>query len=113
MKITNSNKMIKSNQLSKNKLLEKSSVIDMEGDEVDEIQGKQLAEVNSQLILRISSRINSIDSALNRIEENSYGVCVDCDDLIAEKRLIFNPCCTTCISCAEEREIEAMQRGKL
>ena len=106
------NKLLAEKQELKSKLLEKTSVIDMEGDEVDEIQGKQLAEVDSQLISRLSTRITFIENALSRIEDNSYGVCVDCEDLIAEKRLSFNPCCTTCISCAEEREIKAMQRGK-
>jgi DnaK suppressor protein len=95
----------------KSKLLEKQIGIDMEGDEIDEIQGKQLAEVNNQLMSRTSNKLNLIDGAISRIDTGVYDTCVDCDDLISEKRLLFNPCITTCISCAEAREIKIMQRG--
>ena len=73
----------------KSKLLEKQIGIDMEGDEIDEIQGKQLAEVNNQLLSRTSNKLNLIDGAISRIDTGVYGTCVDCEDLISDFPINF------------------------
>lgn len=84
--------------------------IDMDGDEVDEIQGKMLNELNKQLSSRNTIRIAQIDNALQKIANSEYGLCEDCEDQINEKRLLANPYFTTCISCAEEREINLQRK---
>lgn len=87
--------------------------IDTEGDETDEIQGKLLIELTAQLNIRNAAKLIQIETALKRIEDKSYGRCLDCDEFIPEKRLLNNPHFQTCISCAEERESEEIQRKRL
>lgn len=45
-----------------------------------------------------------IKAALRRIEADEYGYCLSCGEVIAEKRLVFDPSVPTCIECAEQRE---------
>jgi DnaK suppressor protein len=99
----------------RNDILNKSQSpvdIDSDGDETDEIQAKLLMEVNKSLHSRDADRVYQIDNAIKRINDESYGLCEDCGDAIPEKRLIANPCFLTCVSCAEDREIEEKQRKR-
>jgi DnaK suppressor protein len=88
------------------------TVVDMEGDETDIIQGNMLIELSKQLATRDVTKLNSIDSALERIENSTYGVCEDCGEDIVEKRLLHNPYFLTCVSCAEDREVDVKQRKR-
>jgi len=45
-----------------------------------------------------------IDAALDRIEEGTYGLCVDCGAPIGEERLLAVPYATLCISHKRARE---------
>ena len=80
--------------------------IDISGDEVDEIQGKILANIQLQLSSRDRAKLKSIDIALEKIEEGTFGSCEECEEMIAEKRLEINPMFAICISCAEQIEAE-------
>ena len=46
----------------------------------------------------------SIDGALLRIEEGTYGVCVTCGDPISPERLAAIPWATQCIGCKRLEE---------
>ena len=50
---------------------------------------------------------NRIAKALMMIEEGTYGICVDCQQPISEKRLKLYPDATRCLSCQE-----AFEEGK-
>lgn len=84
--------------------------IDTDGDETDEVQGHIQIELHHQFAGLNKEKIRMIDEALDRIIKKTYGVCVDCEEQIPEKRLLANPYYLTCVSCAEEREIEEKQR---
>ena len=45
-----------------------------------------------------------IKSALQRIEEGTYGECLECFEQVSLARLENNPSVTLCIRCAERRE---------
>jgi DnaK suppressor protein len=83
--------------------------IDTDGDEVDLIQGNLLIELTNQLSFRNSTKLFHIEEALKHIENKTYGLCKDCEEVIPEKRLLHNPHFQTCVDCAEERENEAKQ----
>lgn len=85
--------------------------IDTDGDETDEIQGNMLIEMQNHLNTRDQTKLTQINEALNKIEEQKYGICHDCEDDIHEKRLLANPYFTLCVSCAEERELERKRKG--
>lgn len=88
------------------KLLQEEE-IDIQGDDVDHIQGNILANVSKRLSERDSAKLVQIDKALQKMEDNSYGICEECQEEIFEKRLIFNPCFSICVACAEQQEFEA------
>lgn len=50
-----------------------------------------------------------IVGALKKIEEGSYGLCVDCGNSIAERRLKLFPHTTRCLSCQESLEAKSGQ----
>lgn len=80
--------------------------IDVDGDEIDEVQGALILDLASQLNARDAAKLSLIDSALKRIEDHTYGLCQDCENNIPEARLLANPYFLTCVSCAEDRERE-------
>ena len=55
-------------------------------------------EENSEHVL------SAIDDALKRIEEDTFGVCVNCGKAISEERLAALPWATTCIDCKRLEE---------
>jgi DnaK suppressor protein len=86
--------------------------IDQEGDECDVIQGNQLVQLTKELNSRATQKISLIDQALKRIEEQRYGLCAECEELIAEKRLEIAPHILTCVECAEELELLQRKEGR-
>lgn len=86
--------------------------IDTDGDETDQIQGKILAHANAQLIARDREKMLGIENALKKIADGSFGDCEECEEEIAEKRLLVNPGFTTCIGCAERIEIINRKNGR-
>jgi len=55
-------------------------------------------EENSEHVL------SSIDGALERIQEGTYGTCLNCGQAIAEDRLAAIPWATRCIECRRLEE---------
>ncbi|MFK8014552.1 MAG: TraR/DksA family transcriptional regulator [Gammaproteobacteria bacterium] len=48
--------------------------------------------------------LNGIERALQRLRDDAFGDCMDCDEPIALARLRFDPTATLCIDCAAKRE---------
>ena len=48
--------------------------------------------------------LSAIEDALKRIEEGTFGVCVNCGKAIGEERLAALPWATTCIDCKRLEE---------
>ena len=67
----------------------------------DAIDGSMLDAIGTKEL----NKIKLIDSALTRIEQGRYGICVKCGKKIAEDRLRVLPYALMCIECksAEER----------
>lgn len=84
--------------------------IDVEGDDVDVIQGRILAHTASQLMKRDTDKLTKIQVALNKIADGTFGACEECGEGISEKRLLINPGFITCIMCAEELERVSKRR---
>ena len=78
--------------------------VDADGDEVDQIQAGILLTVDEQLGKRNAERLRAIETALTRIQNKTYGLCLDCGEQIPETRLLINPVFQVCVGCAEERE---------
>jgi DnaK suppressor protein len=74
------------------------------GDVVDAALDSAHDEINSQLAEVESRELASIEKALERIEEGSYGVCEGCNGKIPVARLNALPYATYCIECQREME---------
>lgn len=61
------------------------------------------ASLEAQAVL-VAREIASINRALLRIENGTYGECVRCGDAIAPKRLEARPEAALCISCASREQ---------
>ncbi len=64
-------------------------------------------EVVDALGNEIRREIELINNALRRMEEDRFGVCVDCGDAIDSKRLEIQPFVELCFDCAEFTESRA------
>lgn len=59
---------------------------------------------------REMTKLRRIDAALARVEEGTFGHCIESGEEIEEKRLENQPWAEYCIEVAEEKEREASQR---
>ncbi len=73
------------------------------------------AESDRAFTLRIRDRerrlIRKIQSALQRIEEGTYGCCDDCGEDIGVPRLNARPMTKLCIACKSKQEEDEHLRG--
>jgi len=53
--------------------------------------------------------LKAIEAALERINRGEYGQCIECSDLISEKRLEAVPAAELCINCKDKKE--KLERG--
>lgn len=67
--------------------------------------------LHTQLLESKKKRLASIDAALLRINDGSYGICEDCGEEIPLARLRARPFATKCVECKEQEEITAKFYG--
>jgi DnaK suppressor protein len=75
--------------------------------------GDEAANIyNKQVLLSLNEnermRLQEVDESLDRIENGTYGVCEECEDLIGLKRLEVRPVAKYCVPCKTK-----MEKGKL
>jgi DnaK suppressor protein len=110
----------------RNRLLEKrSSVLSGLGSKFDTRarMGRVAEDDQAQLSHDefVSLRMNGLDyrqlrmveEALDRLEAGDFGICLACDEPIAEKRLRALPWARYCVKCEEEMGTEAIAGGTL
>lgn len=81
-------------------------------DSVDESTEEQGTATMLELKGRESAQLTKIKRALQRLEEGSYGECVDCGEAIPVKRLQARPAAVMCIDCKEQKERSERDRKK-
>jgi DnaK suppressor protein len=78
--------------------------VDEDGDEIDLAQSSFLSSMAYLQRDRNNDKIALLDEALNRINNETYGYCEECDEEIGRKRLDVFPEAQYCIQCAENLE---------
>lgn len=73
-------------------------------DPVDMTQQAAEREMATLSIDRESTTARRIRAAINRVDDGSYGICVDCEEEIALKRLKAIPWAERCIRCQEDAD---------
>ena len=78
-----------------------------EDDRADEAD-QATSDNNKSMFTRQHNReqlyLKKVEQALQRIEDNVYGICVDCDAPIGYPRMKARPTAELCILCKEEEE---------
>ncbi|MFT5219458.1 MAG: DnaK suppressor protein [Gammaproteobacteria bacterium] len=68
---------------------------------IDAIQQQQMAVANQ---LQLQHLLQQVDAALLRIDQESFGLCLHCDEPISTLRLQAQPYAELCIECQEKSE---------
>ena len=70
-------------------------------DEVDGIQASEQREIGLATRQLLLGRVNRLAAALDRLNDGSYGTCVECGEKIAPARLRALPEVQTCVRCQD------------
>ena len=73
-------------------------------DEMDLASSEYLQSFTFRLRGREKGLLDKIERALQKIEENTFGACEECEEEISVKRLEARPETTLCIRCKEDQE---------
>jgi DnaK suppressor protein len=76
-------------------------VIETTADEVDRLQQHLGRDIAIHNLDRTSTLLKSIRAALDRVDDGTYGVCLRCEEPIAERRLKAVPWASYCVDCQE------------
>jgi DnaK suppressor protein len=74
------------------------------GDFYDDAESEKGSQLNHLLSERDRSKLAGIDDALEKIEDETYGLCDECGCDIPKKRLNVLPFARCCIECQSEME---------
>jgi DnaK suppressor protein len=75
--------------------------IETSPDELDRIQHAQERDLAMGTLDRESARLREIRTALERIDNGSFGICLNCEEDVGAKRLAAVPWAAFCIVCQE------------
>src|SRR5580700_11238619 len=70
-------------------------------DPIDMIQQAAEREMAMQNLHRVAALVRQLRSAMERLDDGSYGICLQCEEPISPKRLKAVPWAEFCISCQE------------
>jgi DnaK suppressor protein len=79
-------------------------LIENAAEEFDRLQQQLNREVAIRNLDRESKLLKEVQAALSRIEDESFGICLRCEEEIPEKRLKAVPWAAYCVSCQETIE---------
>ena len=75
--------------------------IEKSADQMDEIQRATERELAIRKLDRESDLLRNVRAALRRIDDGSFGICLQCESAISPKRLEAVPWAPLCIRCRE------------
>ena len=76
--------------------------IENAGDDFERLQQRLNRELAIRNLDRDSKLLKDVEEALSRIETGVFGMCLQCEDKIPEKRLNAVPWASYCLTCQEE-----------
>lgn len=68
---------------------------------MDAMQAQAMAQAAGQ---RREAMLRKIAAALQRIDDDEFGICAECEDPINPRRLEFDPTVLLCVDCASKAE---------
>ena len=80
-------------------------------DEMDLASSEYLQSFEFRLRGREKTHLAKLELALRKIDDGSFGICTECSEPIAKKRLEARPETQLCIKCKEDQEREERTMG--
>ncbi|WP_439106636.1 TraR/DksA family transcriptional regulator [Congregibacter sp.] len=80
--------------------LKRDAAQEHSSDSAEQAQERENDEVVDAIGVETREAIAAMKSALQRLEEGNYGICIQCGQAIAADRLKARPEATHCIDCA-------------
>ena len=90
------------------------SIDQSEHDPTDQVQSMSRRDQAAGFVGRLSRVLAQVEKSLEAISDGSYGLCLDCGEPIADRRLKAMPWATHCLRCQEMLETQQpveMRRG--
>src|SRR3569833_1917796 len=78
--------------------------IEKSADALDEVQHAAERELAIRNLDRESNLLRNVRSALRRIDDGSFGICLHCEEEISPKRIAAVPWTSLCIQCQEQAD---------
>ena len=73
-------------------------------DKQEESLSEMLTQINLAMLSQHQHELKNLERALQRMNDDEYGICIDCDAAIAIARLQAYPTAVRCISCQAKHE---------
>ncbi len=80
--------------------------IEKSADQMDEIQSASERELAIRNVDRESGLLREVKAAMRRIQDGTFGTCMECESAISPKRLTAVPWAPRCIRCQEATDRE-------
>jgi DnaK suppressor protein len=74
------------------------------GDIYDLASNERDRELNLLISDREREKLLQIEDAIKRIDDGTYGICVECESPIPKERLVIMPFARLCVNCQAENE---------
>jgi len=87
--------------------------IEKSADALDEVQHASERELAIRNLDRESNLLRNVRSALRRIDDGTFGVCLHCEEDISPKRLAAVPWAPFCIQCQEQADRNAEEGNEM
>lgn len=87
-----------------------SIAIEKSPDQMDEIQYASERDLAIRNADRESSLLRQVRAALRRIQDGSFGTCIECEWVISRKRLAAAPWASRCIQCQDAADRDRQER---
>ena len=82
--------------------------IEKSADQMDEIQYASERDLAIQNVDRETVLLRTVKAALRRVQDGSFGTCIDCESPIGLKRLAAVPWAPRCIQCQGRADVDGM-----
>ena len=84
--------------------------IEKSADQMDEIQYASERDLAMRNVDRESSLLRDVKAALRRIQDGSFGTCIECESAISPRRLAAVPWASRCIQCQDAADRDRQER---
>ena len=86
--------------------------IEKSADPMDEIQYATERDLAIRNVDRESTLLRQVRAALQRANDGSFGICIDCEEAISPKRLAAVPWAPRCIQCQDSADRDWQERSQ-